>query len=69
MTKTKSKPAILLMIISLCLFLGNCSTKQSKPAGQIDFSIENGIAYYDIFFEIDPVEDIFRSEQKVTITG
>jgi hypothetical protein len=51
------------------LFLGNCSTNQSKPAGQIDFSIENGIAYYDIFFEIDPVEDIFRSEQKVTITG
>jgi aminopeptidase N len=36
---------------------------------QIDFSTENGIVYYDIFLEIDPREGIFRSEQKVTVTG
>ena len=69
MTKTKHKPAILLMISSLCLFLGSCKTKESKPLDQIDFSTENGIAYYDIFFEIDPIEGVFRSEQKVTVTG
>ena len=69
MTKPICKPAILLMISSLCLFLGSCKTKQSKPLDQIDFSTGNGIAYYDIFFEIDPIEGVFRSEQKVTITG
>jgi hypothetical protein len=57
------------MISSLCLILGSCKTKQSQPADQIDFSMENGVSYYDIFFEIDPIKGIFRSEQKVTVTG
>ena len=69
MTKSICKPAFFLMISSLCLILGGCNTKQSQPMNQIDFSMENGVVYYDIFLEIDPVEGIFRSEQKVSIAG
>jgi hypothetical protein len=36
---------------------------------QIDYSTEEGVVYYDIYFEIDPSEGIFRSEQQVSITG
>lgn len=69
MTKSICKPAFLLMISSLCLILGSCKTKHIQQVNQIDFSPEKGVVFYDIFFDIDPSEGIFRSEQKVTLTG
>ena len=69
MTKSICKLAILFTISSLCLILGSCKTKQTQQVNQIEFSTEYGVVYYDIFFEIDPIEGIFRSDQKVSITG
>jgi hypothetical protein len=69
MIKPMSKIAGLLMISSLCLILASCKTQRSQPMSQIDYSTEEGVIFYDIYFEIDPPKDIFRSEQQVSITG
>jgi hypothetical protein len=49
--------------------LGGCNSERSRPLTTIQESAKQGIVYDDIGLEIDPENKIFRSQQRVTITG
>ncbi len=56
--------ALLLLICILVPILSACE-RSSSTAGTSD----GGIVYYDISIEMDPAQRIFRSQQRISITG
>ena len=72
------KQAVILLIGCLVLTLGSCvsnpprqstSIRRHRPLTTIKHPRDEGIVYYDVFFEIDPLKNIFSSQQRVTITA
>ncbi len=69
MKRLSIKSFLLILIIVHWLMLGGCNSERSRPLTTIQDSAKQGIVYDDIGLEIDPENKIFRSQQRVTITG
>lgn len=61
--------ALLLLISFQFSILGACVPQNHQPLESIENSTKEGIVYYDIFFEIDPSQEILRSHQRISLTG
>jgi hypothetical protein len=56
-------------IVILSSVLGGCTSHPSATVNPSTYSTEKGVMYYDVFFEIDPSDKTFLSEQHVYMTS
>ncbi len=63
------KHSLLLVISALLLGLSSCSSHPVNPLSSVNPRSASGVMYYDVFFEIDPSQGLFRSKQHVTVSS
>lgn len=56
---------IFLPVMAGCLLILSVSTLLGQSSEEENF----GVKYYDLWFELDPANKVFRSQQKVTLTN
>ena len=66
---TKKTIITALSIVLLSSSLGSCRSHRSIALKPNEYSTEKGVVYYDLYFEINPSDKTFLSEQHIYLTG